>query len=488
MKILVGFAMIIAAAGFTLPANAQFADDTVMSDHADNTGLGSQALNRVTGSVENSCVDNAQNGTPSICAANTALGYQALQNLVTGSLNTAIGANSLSFLTDGLNNTAVGWWSLMNGDGSFNTAIGAGALYSNQGGNEGGTTPYGSSNTGVGAAALLYASTGNDNTAVGANALAGQLTASQDLESSGAFNTAIGAGALFSFITSSNNTAVGYEALYTNNSGSNNSALGYEALYANNGSFNTAMGYEALFGSTASYNTALGYEALLADTTGQQNTATGVYALHGNKTGNFNTATGIDALYTNTSGSSNIAVGYKSGYNLTTGSNNIDIGNIGTKAETGIIRVGTSGTQTAAYVAGITGVVLSTGSPVPVYVNGSGQLGVGPASSERFKTSIAPMGESTEKLAELRPVTFQYKSDPHGARQYGLIAEEVAKVYPELVIRDAKGQILTVHYDELAPMLLNVVQKQEQRAARQAEQIRALQAAVVALQTSHQGH
>jgi hypothetical protein len=488
MKILVGIAMIIAAAGLALPANAQFIDDNVNSDHAENTGLGSQALSRVTGSVENSCVYNATNGTPSTCAANTALGYEALQDLVTGSLNTAIGASSLSFLTDGVNNTAVGWFSLTSSDGSFNTAIGAGALYANEGGNDGGTTPFGSSNTGVGAAALLYASTGNDNTAVGATAMNGQLNSSSELESSGAFNTAVGAGALFSFITASNNTVVGYDALYTNNAGTDNSALGYEALYANTGSFNTAMGYEALFASTASYNTALGYESLLADTTGQQNTAVGVSALHGNKAGNFNTAAGVDALYSNTSGASNIAVGYKSGYDLTTGKNNIDIGNIGAKAESGTIRIGTSGTQTATYVAGITGVALSTGSPAPVYVNSSGQLGMGPASSERFKTSIAPMGESTEKLAELRPVTFQYKSDPHGARQYGLIAEEVAKVYPELVIRDAKGQILTVHYDELAPMLLNVVQKQEQRAAQQAEQIRALQAAVVALQASHQGH
>lgn len=422
-----------------------------------------------------------------ICAANTALGYQALENLGTGSLNTGVGASALTTLTDGLNNTAVGWFALTSSDGNFNTAIAAGALYANVGGNSEGTF-YGSSNTGVGAAALLYGSTGNDNTAVGASALQGQLTASQQLESTGADNTAVGAGAMYSFITASNNTAVGYDALYTNNTGTDNSALGYEALYANNGSFNTAMGYEALFGSTASYNTALGYEALLADTTGQQNTATGVYALHGNKTGNYNTAAGVDALYTNTSGASNIAVGYKSGYDLTTGSNNIDIGNVGVKAESGIIRIGTKTTQTATYVAGITGVALSNASPVPVYVNTNGQLGVRPASSERFKTSIAPMGESTEKLAELRPVTFQYKSDPHGARQYGLIAEEVAKVYPELVIRDAKGQILTVHYDELAPMLLNVVQKQEQRAAQQAEQIRALQVAVVALLASHDTH
>jgi hypothetical protein len=99
-------------------------------------------------------------------------------------------------------------------------------------------------------------------------------------------------------------------------------------------------------------------------------------------------------------------------------------------------------------------------------VTSSGQLGV-LASSERYKTAIAPMGGNTEKLAQLRPVTFHLKSDPGGAVQYGLIAEEVDKVYPELVIRDDAGQIQGVRYDELAPMLLNVVQKQQQKMTAQ---------------------
>jgi len=188
-----------------------------------------------------------------------------------------------------------------------------------------------------------------------------------------------------------------------------------------------------------------------------------VQALYGNKTGNFNTASGTDALYSNTTGSTNIAEGYKAAYALTTGSNNIDIGNQGVAAESGAIRIGTTSTQTATYIAGIYNVALSGNT---VVVTSTGQLGVAAVSSERFKTGIAPMASTSQKLEQLRPVTFHLKTDPKGALQYGLIAEEVAKVYPELAIRDSTGRIDGVRYDELAPMLLNEVQK---RDAAQAE-------------------
>jgi hypothetical protein len=184
-----------------------------------------------------------------------------------------------------------------------------------------------------------------------------------------------------------------------------------------------------------------------------------VQALFGNKTGNYNTASGTDALFSNTSGSSNIAAGYKAGYNLTTGSNNIDIGNLGVAAESGTIRIGTTSTHTATFVAGIYGTSV-TGSTV--VVSSAGQLGV-TVSSERFKTAIATMGSNSDKLSQLRPVTFHLKTDPKGALQYGLIAEEVAKVYPELVIRNAAGRIDGVRYDELAPMLLNDMQQEHAR-------------------------
>jgi hypothetical protein len=166
-------------------------------------------------------------------------------------------------------------------------------------------------------------------------------------------------------------------------------------------------------------------------------------------------------------GSNNIGLGANSGYNVTSGSNNIEIGNEGTSSDGGTIRIGTSGTQTATYIAGIENAKV-TGAAV--YVTASGQLGV-LASSERYKTAIVPIGTSTEKLQQLRPVTFHLKTDPNGLVQYGLIAEEVAKVYPELVIRDDAGKIQGVRYEELAPMLLNEVQKQERKIDAQVAEI-----------------
>jgi Chaperone of endosialidase len=180
-----------------------------------------------------------------------------------------------------------------------------------------------------------------------------------------------------------------------------------------------------------------------------------VNALQYNTTGGNNTASGYEALFNNTTGSSNIAVGFQAGANLTTGSNNIDIGSKGAAAESDTIRIGIAATHKATVIAGIYGTSV-TGSAV--VVSSTGRLGV-TMSSERYKTAIAPMGANTAKLGQLRPVTFHLKTDPKGALQYGLIAEEVAKVYPELVIRNETGRIDGVRYDELAPMLLNEVQK-----------------------------
>jgi hypothetical protein len=151
------------------------------------------------------------------------------------------------------------------------------------------------------------------------------------------------------------------------------------------------------------------------------------------------------------------------GDKLTTGSNNIDIANVGAAAENNTTRIGTTGIQKATYIAGIYGTSVSGSA---VVVSSTGQLGV-TVSSERFKTAIAPMGLDTAKLAQLRPVSFKLKSDSTGTRQYGLIAEEVAKVYPELVIRNEQGRIDGVRYDELAPMLLNEVQQQQRKISAQ---------------------
>jgi len=273
------------------------------------------------------------------------------------------------------------------------------------------------------------------------------------------------------------NTAVGTDALLNVNldeAGCHNTASGEDALYFDtSGSYNTATGFSSLYSNTTgSNNTAAGYESLNSNSTGGDNTASGYDALYANTMGSNNTASGVSALQNNTTGSNNIAEGYQGGYNLTTGSNNIDIGNVGVAAESGVIRIGTKGIQKETVIAGIYNHPLSGNV---VVVNDFGRLGVQAVSSERFKTAIEPMGSNTEKLQQLRPVTFHLKTDPHGDLQYGLIAEEVAKVYPEMVIRGEKGRIDGVRYDELAPMLLNEVQRQQQKIEEQAARLSEVQ-------------
>jgi hypothetical protein len=226
--------------------------------------------------------------------------------------------------------------------------------------------------------------------------------------------------------------------------------------------------------TTGTENNAAGYGTLQANTIGSYNNAMGVRALYENTTGSQNSAVGYGALYSNTGGNYNVALGLFAGYYLTTGSNNIDISNLGVAGESEVIRIGIQGTQRATYVAGIYGTSVSGSA---VVVSSTGQLGV-TVSSERFKTAIVPMGSDTAKLGQLRPVSFRLKSDATGTRQYGLIAEEVAKVYPELVIRDGSGRIDGVRYDELAPMLLNEVQHQKTAAAAQAAKIAAQDAEI----------
>jgi hypothetical protein len=338
-------------------------------------------------------------------------------------------------------------------------------------------------NTAMGSNALLHVNldeSGCHNTASGEDTLYS--------DTAGSYNTATGFSALFSNTTGNNNTSSGYESLYFNTTGGDNAGIGYQALYRNTtGAYNAAFGASALFdNSTGSDNAAFGYAALHANT-GSSNTAAGYESLYANTSGAENTALGLHALTGNTTGSGNIGLGYRGGSNLTTGNNNVDIANAGVTAESGVIRIGTAGTQTKTYISGIYGT--SVGGSA-VMVNSSGQLGV-VVSSERFKTDITPMGTESAKLEELRPVTFHLKTNPSGALQYGLIAEEVAKVYPELIVRDDRGQIDGVRYDELAPLLLNEMQQQqrliaaqEQRAAAQDAKIAELERQLSSIETA----
>jgi len=196
----------------------------------------------------------------------------------------------------------------------------------------------------------------------------------------------------------------------------------------------------------------------------------GLGSLQHNTTGESNTAIGSTALNDNTTGSGNIAVGDDAGHALTTGDDNIDIGNLGVAGESGTLRIGAAGAQTRAFIAGIFGVTASGGTPV--VINSSGQLGTA-TSSRRFKDEIKPMDNASEAILALQPVTFRYKKelDSTGAKQFGLIAEDVAKINPDLVVRDAEGKINTVRYDAVNAMLLNEFLKAHRLLEQQREEI-----------------
>jgi hypothetical protein len=336
-------------------------------------------------------------------------------------------------------------------DGDYpdrNTAEGEDALFS--------LTRGGTDNTAIGFNALYFNTTGSANTASGRQALYRNETGFQ--------NTANGSIALTNNTTGGRNTAVGDSALFSNTSGVQNTANGVQALASNiDGDDNTANGDEALF----------------SNETGNQNTANGRFALAINTTGSQNTANGVNALF-NTTGNSNIALGFGAGSNLTTGDNNIDIGNGGVAAEANTIRIGTTGTQTNAYIAGIYNATVAKG--VGVVVDSTGHLGT-KGSSERFKDAIKPMNKASEAIHALKPVTFHYKKeiDLEGIPQFGLVAEEVAKVNPDLVARDDQGEIYTVRYDAVNAMLLNEFLKEHRKGEEQDRQLQK-QAAAIAKQ------
>jgi len=328
---------------------------------------------------------------------------------------------------------------------------------------------YPGGNTAEGQNALLSLTTGGFNTAVGWLSLRSDTT--------GQLNTAVGAGTLFAN-TGDSNTAVGAGALLSNTIGIRNTANGAFTLFSNTtGIENVANGYQALFNNTSgSENTANGAFALFHNTTGHDNAANGQAALVNNTTGNDNTADGVTALDNNTTGNNNIAVGSTAGFNLTTGDFNIDIGNNGVAAEAFTIRIGDVETQTRAFIAGIFAVpVTGTG----VVVDSDGQLGVA-ASSRRFKDEIKPMDKASEAILALKPVTSRYKHaiDPKRIPQFGLVAEEVAKVNPELVTCDARGEPYTVRYDAVNAMLLNEFIKEHRKVQEQEATIADLRSAI----------
>jgi Chaperone of endosialidase len=327
-------------------------------------------------------------------------------------------------------------------------------------------------NTADGFNALDSLTTGVFNSGFGALTLEDNTT--------GSHNTALGAQALRVNTLGSFNTAVGENALVKNIDGNQNMALGQGAL-ANNvtGDNNTAMGFQALNVNTTSGNTAVGFQAARSNTSGLRNTAVGFQALFNNTTSGNNTAYGYRAL-ANTTGTNNIALGFNAGLNINIGSNNIDIGNPGAVfGESSTIRIG-SASQSRTFIAGIRGVVPPVGVLLPVVIDLNGQLG-NTVSSRRFKKEIKAMDNASEAIHALKPVTFHYKSDTTSTPQFGLIAEDVAAVNPDLVVRDENGEIYTVRYEAVNAMLLNEFLKEHRKNEEQEKTIAELKSGMTAL-------
>jgi hypothetical protein len=311
---------------------------------------------------------------------------------------------------------------------------------------------YPGGNTAEGQAALLSLTTGGFNTAVGFLSLRSNTT--------GPLNTAVGAGTLLAN-TANENTATGAGALLSNTSGDENTADGAFALFSNAfGNNNTATGFEALQNTTGNFNTATGNAALIGNTTGAENTAMGDTALASLSTGSFNTALGAEA-----------------GGNVTTANHVICIG-----------QISGANVDNSCFIGNIRGVTTQNADAVPVLIDSNNQLGTA-SSSRRFKKEIKPMDSASESILALKPVTFHYKSDNTGTPQFGLVAEEVAEVNPNLVVRDKNGEIYTVRYDVVNAMLLNEFLKEHRKVqeldkdlrstiAQQQKQIEALTAAL----------
>ena len=354
-----------------------------------------------------------------------AVGPEAPDTALAGG-NTADGQLALGGLTTGLYNSAFGIYSLLsNGAANFNTGVGAGTLLAN---------------------------TADENTATGAGALFSNTT--------GASNTATGAFALFSHISGNGNTAYGWHALLSDATGQLNTAVGSAALATENNGFN------------GSFNTAVGAGALFSNT-GGDNTAIGAGALQDNVDGSDNTGVGLNALLNNSSGSNNVALGRNAGISQTTGSNDIYIGTLVD---------GVAGENDSCYIGSIFNQLSSRGTAV--FINANNKLGT-MTSSKRFKKEIKPMDKASNALFSLNPVTFRYKKeiDPAGISQFELVAEEVEKIDPDLVLRDKEGKAYSVRYDQVNAMLLNEFLKEhrafveeQQKVQQQQKEINALKA------------
>jgi endosialidase-like protein len=305
---------------------------------------------------------------------------------------------------------------------------------------------YPGGNTAEGQDALLSLTSGLYNTAIGFLSLRSNKT--------GLFNTAIGAGTLL-VNTADENTAIGAGTLLSNTTGAQNTATGESALF---------------FNTTGNGNTANGVQALAFNTTGNFNTGNGFGALSSNTTGSGNTADGAGALSSNTTGIGNVALGINAGSNVTFSNNVICIG----------ANVDGANVDNSCFIGNIFNATSSGGTAV--FINADGQLGT-TTSSRRFKDDIKPMERTSETLFALKPVTFRYKKgiDPQRIPQFGLVAEDVEEVNPDLVVRDKEGKVNTVRYDAVNAMLLNEFLKEHQKVEDQDLKLKEQQATIAQL-------
>ena len=442
----------IAAVGYAIRAGNAATADTVADGAITAAMLGAGVVGSAQLAPNLSLGGNL---TLPLTTASAGAIYAGGQTLLSafGPTNIFAGGGAGNFAMTGLNNAAVGYQSFSsNTSGSYNVAFGFQALHAN-------TT--GIYNTAAGFTALAANTSGFSNTATGAGALPANTIGYQ--------NSAGGDDALNANVSGNNNTASGYAALFLNQTGSNNTATGLGALYSNTGDNNTATGYLALYSNqSGTDNVAAGDQPLYSNASGADNIAFGRQALY-HSTGTGNIGIGLEALHEFVSGDYNIGIGALAGTpfgGAYTGSYNIYIGagTLGVANESGATRIGTPGITSKIFLQGV-----STNSvpSAPVYVGNDGQL-VSVVSSRRFKKDIEDMGEASDALLALRPVTFHYKtqepqSDGHYVAQYGLIAEEVNEVCPDLVLRDGKGEIFTVRYEQVNAMLLNEFLKDHRR-------------------------
>lgn len=399
-------------------------DDTGLQ----NVAVGRNALSSVTTGSQNTALGEDALLANDVGGGNVAIGEDAMLMNLAGILNTTVGHQALAANTNGNFNTAIGETALASNTTAWdNTAIGGDAMFSNQ---------VGERNTAVGGDSLRDNVSGNNNVAMGNDTLGDNLASD---------NTAVGADALRLNTTGAHNTVLGRNAANNNVDGNNNTAIGSSALF---------------FNTNGSSNVAIGRFAAHSNTSGLQNIAIGRQALNNNETASSNTAVGDRALQ-NASGANNTALGILAGSNLFTGTGNLYLANPGVNPESDTIRVGDA--QTRTYIAGIRGTTTGVNDAITVVIDSNGQLGT-LSSSRSLKYDIEGLEAVDDRLLALRPVSFRYNwHGEEGPVQFGLIAEEVAEVFPELVVFNEERQPETVRYHLLSTLLLNELKRQHAR-------------------------